>query len=186
MDRLYAPLAQQHSTRSSRRSGLSHKRDSSPYPNHFDAAGPMLSSVRPTVALYFWPRLEVRLHVCGIPLGYLDFNGRAFGMSAVARRGQDALLVKVMSEWEATLPHRKTPRWLEQASDVRQSAQYHNKRVPRPMEFPATSQIKPKKAFNKGGSPDSAARFPVSSTVRKSEYTTFGWACHFNSIKQVK
>jgi len=51
--------------------------------------------------------------VCGMPLGYLDYNGRAFGMSAVARRGQDALLVKVMSAWEATLPPRKTPRWLE-------------------------------------------------------------------------
>ncbi|KAJ5568691.1 hypothetical protein N7450_011177 [Penicillium hetheringtonii] len=68
--------------------------------------GPTDSDLRSLAAAGGYP-------VCGMPLGYLDYNGRAFGMSAVARRGQDALLVKVMSAWEATLPPRKTPRWLE-------------------------------------------------------------------------
>ncbi|KAJ5379413.1 hypothetical protein N7509_012532 [Penicillium cosmopolitanum] len=68
--------------------------------------GPTDSGLRSLAAAGGYP-------VCGMPLGYLDYNGRAFGMSAVARRGQDALLVKVMSAWEATLPPRKTPRWLE-------------------------------------------------------------------------
>lgn len=59
-----------------------------------------------------------------MPLGYLDYNGRAFGMSAVARRGQDALLVKVMSAWEATMPPRRTPRWLEKAKNPHQWTRY--------------------------------------------------------------
>ncbi|OQE17313.1 hypothetical protein PENSTE_c021G09390 [Penicillium steckii] len=68
--------------------------------------GPTDSDLRSLAAAGGYP-------VCGMPLGYLDYNGRAFGMSAVARRGQDALLVKVMSAWEATMPPRRTPRWLE-------------------------------------------------------------------------
>lgn len=68
--------------------------------------GPTDSDLRSLAAAGGYP-------VCGMPLGYLDYNGRAFGMSAVARRGQDALLVKVMSAWEATFPPRKTPQWLE-------------------------------------------------------------------------
>ncbi|KAK3941391.1 amidase signature domain-containing protein [Diplogelasinospora grovesii] len=47
--------------------------------------------------------------LCAMPLSYLDFNGRPFSVSAIAGRGQDALLVKVMSAWEATFPHRKPP-----------------------------------------------------------------------------
>lgn len=43
------------------------------------------------------------------PLSYLDYNGRPFGVSILAKAGQDALLVKVLSAWEATFPPRKPP-----------------------------------------------------------------------------
>lgn len=44
-----------------------------------------------------------------MPLSYLDFNGRAFGLAAIAGQNQEALLVKVLSAWEATFPPRKPP-----------------------------------------------------------------------------
>jgi amidase len=44
-----------------------------------------------------------------MPLGYLEYNGRPFSVSAIARKNQDDLLVKVMSAWEATFPQRKPP-----------------------------------------------------------------------------
>ncbi|KID60685.1 Amidase signature domain protein, partial [Metarhizium hybridum] len=47
--------------------------------------------------------------IAGMPLSYLDFNGRAFGLAAIAGQNQEALLVKVLSAWEATFPPRKPP-----------------------------------------------------------------------------
>ncbi|KID82777.1 Amidase [Metarhizium guizhouense ARSEF 977] len=47
--------------------------------------------------------------VAGMPLSYLDFNGRAFGLAAIAGQNQEALLIKVLSAWEATFPPRKPP-----------------------------------------------------------------------------
>ncbi|KAH6847068.1 amidase signature domain-containing protein [Chaetomium sp. MPI-CAGE-AT-0009] len=47
--------------------------------------------------------------LCAMPLSYLDYNGRPFGVSAIAGRGRDDVLVKVMSAWEATFPGRKPP-----------------------------------------------------------------------------
>jgi amidase len=44
-----------------------------------------------------------------MPLSYLEYNGRPFSVSAIAGRGQEALLIKVMSAWEATFPARKPP-----------------------------------------------------------------------------
>ena len=44
-----------------------------------------------------------------LPLGYLDYNGRAFGLSAIAKAGQEALLVKVMGLWEETFGPRQVP-----------------------------------------------------------------------------
>ncbi|KAJ5098877.1 hypothetical protein N7532_005878 [Penicillium argentinense] len=67
--------------------------------------GPTDSNLRSLAAAGGYP-------VCGMPLGYLDYNNRPFGMSAVAGRGQDALLVKVMSAWETTMPPRRSPHWL--------------------------------------------------------------------------
>lgn len=44
-----------------------------------------------------------------MPLGYLDFNGRPFGLCAIARAHQDAVLLKVQSAWEATFGPRLPP-----------------------------------------------------------------------------
>ena len=44
-----------------------------------------------------------------MPLGYLDFNGRPFGMAALASGHQEAVLVKVQSVWEATFAPRQPP-----------------------------------------------------------------------------
>ncbi|KAK3387755.1 amidase signature domain-containing protein [Podospora didyma] len=50
-----------------------------------------------------------RFPLCGMPLSYLDYNDRPFGVSAIAGRNQDAMLVKVMSASEATFPPRQVP-----------------------------------------------------------------------------
>ncbi|KAI1773051.1 putative glutamyl-tRNA amidotransferase subunit A [Hypoxylon cercidicola] len=47
--------------------------------------------------------------VAGMPLSYLDFNGRPLGVAALAGKNRDATLVKLMSAWEATFPKRKPP-----------------------------------------------------------------------------
>lgn len=44
-----------------------------------------------------------------LPLGYLDFNGRPFGMQIAAKAHQEALLVQAQSAWEATFPKRQPP-----------------------------------------------------------------------------
>lgn len=44
-----------------------------------------------------------------MPLSYLDYNGRPFGVAAIAGKDQEALLIQVMSAWEATFPARKPP-----------------------------------------------------------------------------
>lgn len=48
-----------------------------------------------------------------MPLSYLRFNGRPLGVAAIARKNQEALLVKVMSAWEATFPARQPPKLAE-------------------------------------------------------------------------
>ncbi|KAK3186367.1 hypothetical protein K4F52_004905 [Lecanicillium sp. MT-2017a] len=47
--------------------------------------------------------------IASMPLGYLDFNGRPFGMAALASGHQEAVLIKVQSAWEATFPPRQPP-----------------------------------------------------------------------------
>lgn len=54
--------------------------------------------------------------LCAMPLSYLDYNGRPFGVSAIAGRNQEALLIKVMSAWEATFPARRPPPQLVESS----------------------------------------------------------------------
>lgn len=44
-----------------------------------------------------------------MPLGYLDLNGRPFGMGMIARQNADAKLIEIMSAWDATFPKRKPP-----------------------------------------------------------------------------
>ncbi|WVO13615.1 hypothetical protein L204_101236 [Cryptococcus depauperatus] len=47
--------------------------------------------------------------VASLPLSYLDFNGRAFGLQIMAKAHQDALLIRAQSAWEATFPKRQPP-----------------------------------------------------------------------------
>jgi amidase len=47
--------------------------------------------------------------VATLPLGYLDFNGRPFGLLALASAHQEALLLSFMNAYEATFPARKPP-----------------------------------------------------------------------------
>ncbi|KAG7287561.1 hypothetical protein NEMBOFW57_007073 [Staphylotrichum longicolle] len=47
--------------------------------------------------------------VASLPLGYLDFNGRPFGMQIIAKAHQEALLIQAQSAWEATFPKRQPP-----------------------------------------------------------------------------
>ncbi|KAK5062769.1 hypothetical protein LTR84_004844 [Exophiala bonariae] len=44
-----------------------------------------------------------------MPLSYLKLNGRPFGMIAIAKAGQEHILIKVMAAWERTFPPRKPP-----------------------------------------------------------------------------
>ena len=44
-----------------------------------------------------------------LPLGYLDWNGRPFGLLIIASKYQEGLLLDVARLWEATFPARKTP-----------------------------------------------------------------------------
>lgn len=47
--------------------------------------------------------------IAGMPLGYLGINGRAFGMVALARKHQEATLIKFLSAWDDTFHPRKPP-----------------------------------------------------------------------------
>ncbi|KAK5659422.1 hypothetical protein OQA88_623 [Cercophora sp. LCS_1] len=47
--------------------------------------------------------------VASLPLGYLDFNGRPFGLQITAKAHQGALLIQAQSAWGATFPKRQPP-----------------------------------------------------------------------------
>jgi amidase len=47
--------------------------------------------------------------VASLPLGYLDYNGRAFGMLAVASANNEAKLIEAMSAWDAMFNPVKPP-----------------------------------------------------------------------------
>jgi amidase len=47
--------------------------------------------------------------VATVPLGYADFNGRAFGMNIIAAAGAEHTMLRVMSAWEATFPEGRKP-----------------------------------------------------------------------------
>ncbi|KAJ3464919.1 hypothetical protein MRS44_005577 [Fusarium solani] len=51
--------------------------------------------------------------VGSVPLGYLDFNGRPFGLAVLAAKNQEAKILKFMSAWEATFGPRKPPPMLQ-------------------------------------------------------------------------
>ena len=47
--------------------------------------------------------------IAGMPLGYLEINGRAVGMVALARKHQEAILIRFLSAWDETFHPRKVP-----------------------------------------------------------------------------
>ncbi|MCJ1357711.1 MAG: hypothetical protein MMC33_007707 [Icmadophila ericetorum] len=55
--------------------------------------------------------------IASLPLGYLEYNGRGFGMVAVAGAKQEAKLFEVMSAWDAMFKPVKPPPLLAKASD---------------------------------------------------------------------
>ncbi|KAF5599974.1 glu asp-tRNA amidotransferase subunit A [Fusarium pseudoanthophilum] len=48
-----------------------------------------------------------------VPLGYLDFNGRPFGLAVLAAKNQEAKIIKFMNAWEGTFGPRKAPLLLQ-------------------------------------------------------------------------
>ena len=44
-----------------------------------------------------------------VPLGFADFNGRAFGMNIIARDGEEYKIFHAMRAWEATFPDARCP-----------------------------------------------------------------------------
>ncbi|KAF5968000.1 hypothetical protein FBULB1_10953 [Fusarium bulbicola] len=51
--------------------------------------------------------------VGNVPLGYLDFNGRPFGLAVLAAKNQEAKILKFMNAWEGTFGPRKAPPLLQ-------------------------------------------------------------------------
>lgn len=47
--------------------------------------------------------------VATVPLGFADFNGRAFGMNILAGSGGEGDILRVMSAWEATFLEERQP-----------------------------------------------------------------------------
>lgn len=44
-----------------------------------------------------------------VPLGFANFNGRAFGMNIIARAGEEDKILHTMSAWAATFPDARKP-----------------------------------------------------------------------------
>jgi len=47
--------------------------------------------------------------VATVPLGFADFNGRAFGMNILAGPGDEGKILRVMSAWAVTFPEGRLP-----------------------------------------------------------------------------
>lgn len=47
--------------------------------------------------------------VGSMPLGYANFNGRAFGMNIIAGENGEAKILEIMSAWERTFPGARKP-----------------------------------------------------------------------------
>ena len=43
--------------------------------------------------------------IASVPLGFADFNGRAFGMNVLASAGEEKTIFRLMSAWENTFPN---------------------------------------------------------------------------------
>ena len=60
--------------------------------------------------------------VATVPLGFADFNGRAFGMNLIARENEEEKLLQVMSAWEKTFGPRKPPTLAHSQDDAEVSS----------------------------------------------------------------
>ncbi|KAI9727711.1 MAG: hypothetical protein M1828_005939 [Chrysothrix sp. TS-e1954] len=47
--------------------------------------------------------------VATVPLGYAEFNGRAFGMNIIAESGSEGKILRIMAAWDAIIGPRKPP-----------------------------------------------------------------------------
>ena len=47
--------------------------------------------------------------VASMPLGFADFNGRAYGVQVLAKAGEEDKILRIMSAWEATVPGGRQP-----------------------------------------------------------------------------
>ena len=48
-----------------------------------------------------------------VPLGYAEFNGRPFGLCAIAKANHEGLLIRFMSAWEKHFnTERRLPTWI--------------------------------------------------------------------------
>lgn len=57
--------------------------------------------------------------VASLPLGFANFNGRAFGVHALARPGEEQKLLQVMAAWETAFPDAtKPPSWLVEQDEA--------------------------------------------------------------------
>lgn len=57
-------------------------------------------------------RLTLGLPSANVPLGYLEPSGRPFGLTFVAKAGEEARLSEVMAVYEETFPKRRLPQAL--------------------------------------------------------------------------
>ena len=56
-----------------------------------------------------FPNTFTAYPIAALPMSYLDFNGRPFGLIIAAPRNKETIFIKVMSAWEATFPARQEP-----------------------------------------------------------------------------
>ncbi|KAK8037630.1 hypothetical protein PG991_000976 [Apiospora marii] len=82
-----------------------------------------------------------------VPLGYANFNGRAFGLSIVAPANAESLILQVMSAWEATFPARKPPNKLHNS----EPAAKHHQGSPRGQSPDAAEEVGGSEAAHAAG-----------------------------------
>jgi amidase len=71
--------------------------------NGFDAVlGPSDGRIASVAAAAGYP-------VATVPLGFADFNGRAFGINIISTAKNEGKILQIMSAWEKTFPNARIP-----------------------------------------------------------------------------
>ena len=47
--------------------------------------------------------------IASVPLGYIEYSGRPYGLQLIAKAAQEAILIRAMSAWERMMPTRRAP-----------------------------------------------------------------------------